>query len=250
MQQPFTSGRVSLGGSGGYAIDIRAPGGDVVFLRTFNNPQQELPSGAEAVYAVHPTSLLSSGVLAADFGQLGFISLSFVPHGKPRVGRVPRGCGGRRPRNAQGSYQGTISLHGENGLFEIERVRAGGTRHRSFRLVCAKGRARHPEVSRPLADYLGPAIGGARENGSHLEAVSEANGRHLAFLAEDFPATRSMRRKPGCGNPAPASRSGAGFSSLARRLFRRALRERGRAPAPSFLIPRFAAPQYSAKIPR
>lgn len=187
MQQPFTSGKVSLGGSGGYAIDIRAPGGDVIFLDAFNNPQQELPSGAEAVYAVHPTSLLSSGVLAADFGQLGFISLSFVPRGKPRVGRVPRGCRGRRPRNAQGSYHGTISLHGENGFFEIERVRAGGTRHRSFRLVCAKGRARHPEVSRPLADYLGPPIGRARANGSHLEAVSEANGRQLAFLAQDFP---------------------------------------------------------------
>jgi hypothetical protein len=196
IQAPNTSGVVYLGFVRGadetYEVRLSTPNDHAVALRVNGAKLRELPALRWTSYAVRPSQLLSSGLLEADFASVGHVSLRFEPEGKPKVGRLPKGCTGRRPRRQPGVYRGTISLHGENEYFEVERVAAKGIRTRSFKLLCDSGHAAHPAAEQPLARYVAPLLGGHDKGQADLETYAEIDGRRVGLEAwnyfRDFPA--------------------------------------------------------------
>ncbi|MGV1047933.1 MAG: hypothetical protein ACOYD4_05345 [Solirubrobacterales bacterium] len=142
------SGRVYLGHSEGprgrFEVQLSSLGDRVVVLYVHGGPLRELPSGEWARYAVRPQQSLADGILRAEFGSIGSVSLRFERNGETKLGRVPDHCSGARPRRESGVYRGSISLRGEDGYFRLDRVAAEGGRVRAFRLVCDPGQAGGP----------------------------------------------------------------------------------------------------------
>jgi hypothetical protein len=196
IQLPNTSGVVYLGvvrgGDETYEVRLSVPNDHAVGLRVSGAKLRELPALRWTSYAVRPSQPLSSGSLVANFASVGHVSLHFEPEGKPKLGRLPEGCTGRRPRRQPGVYRGAISLHGENGYFEVERVAAKGIRTRSFQLLCRSGHAAHPATEQPLDRYVAPSLGGHDKGQADLETFAEIDGRRVGLEAwnyfGDFPA--------------------------------------------------------------
>lgn len=69
-----------------------------------------------AVYTV--SAVVTKTSIAADLGALGRISVGFHPTGRVVTKRV--GCTGSSQAIAEGSYEGTISFHGEDGYTDAE----------------------------------------------------------------------------------------------------------------------------------
>ncbi|HEV7615469.1 MAG TPA: hypothetical protein VGO36_04495 [Solirubrobacterales bacterium] len=142
----------------------------------------ELPFAQWAKYAARPLRPLSSGVLRAEFGAIGSVTLRFHPE-EVKLGRHRSGCVGPRPRVERGTYRGTISLRGENGYFEMHRVEAKGRQRRSFPLVCEEAAAGDPATEAPLATYAAPRLQVDRGTEAQLAVASEADGTLLAMRA-------------------------------------------------------------------
>jgi hypothetical protein len=121
----------------------------------------------EATYIAPGTVTETS--IQADLGALGKIDVSFHADGSTQVVK-PR-CGGRPISLAGGSYQGTISFHGENGYTAAEATEADGDIRFFLNLIC-------PGISGIVGPrYLPGAeldVGSRSDLGSHLKVVKNS----------------------------------------------------------------------------
>lgn len=187
VQLPNTSGGIELPRYRGYRISLATASDHLVRLSVVRLLQPELGAYARAYYAVRPTTPLSSGVLRADFGGIGSVTLRFHPKNR-EVGENRKRCKGHRPVTERGTYHGTVELRGEGGYFEVATRTAPGTRRRSFTLRCDPGRAQQPAAG-SLESYVEPNLRagyGGDELLSLLWAESDIAGRHVALRAADY----------------------------------------------------------------
>ncbi len=193
IQEPDTSGTAFLGSftrrGETYDVQLSTPNSRVAVLYVHGGPLREIPFSQWTRYAVSPRRSLAGGVLEADFGAIGSVSLRFEPTGRRKIGRVSDHCEGRRPRREDGEYTGSISLRGENGYFRLRRVAAKGRRTRSFRLRCDPGHAVDAGVERTLSSYVAPALPSHGPLLARLETASESGGRYVGFDAWEPPSS-------------------------------------------------------------
>lgn len=159
-QAPNTSGTVYLGKADGYDLTLYNPSPDVVLLYVERLEDGGGDTGqgfSGTAYAVRPQKSLASGMLRADFGPIGRVSLRFKP-GKSKTGRLDKQCHGKAPRTEDGSFRGSVALRGESDYFQLKTREAAGSRTHSFRLICAPGRAQNT-ARHPLYEYVKPSLG-------------------------------------------------------------------------------------------
>jgi hypothetical protein len=180
-----TAGAAFLGRAGPhgvYEVGLAIPNDHAAVLKVSGGRIHELPFEQWAKYAVRPLRPLSSGVLRAEFGAIGSVTLRFHRE-ELKLGRHRRGCVGPRPRVEHGTYRGTISLRGENGYFQMHRVEAEGRRRRSFPLTCDPAATTDPAAEEPLAAYVAPRLGLTSGTEAQLTVTSEADDAALAMKA-------------------------------------------------------------------
>lgn len=87
------------------------------------------------------------GQIAADFGALGRVALSFVPKGPPQHQKFPfPGCRGKPSLVQHGVFAGTLRFRGEGGFVEARSSRVRGTSTTMHRQTCREsGGAGDPE---------------------------------------------------------------------------------------------------------
>jgi hypothetical protein len=180
-----TAGAAFLGRAGPhgiYEVGLAIPNDHAAVLKVSGGRIHELPFEQWAKYAVRPLRPLSSGVLRAEFGAIGRVTLRFDPE-EVNLGRHRRGCAGPRPRVEHGTYRGAISLRGENGYFQMHQVEAEGKRRRSFPLSCEPAAGADPAAEEPLAAYVAPRLGFNQGTEAQLTVSTEADGAALAMKA-------------------------------------------------------------------
>lgn len=142
---------------------------------------------ASASYAVRADSRPARGILRADFGPIGRVSLRFRPTGESRRGRASRACNGPRPLIERGQVRGRIDLRGEGGYFRVDAQRAEAVREFSPRLVCRRGTALNVPPNISLRELVMPSLGIVWSSGGGtiavLNAVAKSEGRLVALRA-------------------------------------------------------------------
>jgi hypothetical protein len=180
-----TAGAAFLGRAGPhgiYEVGLAIPNDHAAVLKVSGGRTHELPFVQWAKYAVRPLRSLSSGVLRAEFGAIGSVTLRFHPE-EVKLGRHRRGCLGPRPRVERGTYRGAISLRGENGYFQMHRVEAEGRQRRSFPLTCDPAATTDPAAEEPLTAYAAPQLRFNSGTEAQLTVTTEADGAALAMKA-------------------------------------------------------------------
>jgi hypothetical protein len=142
----------SLPASNGYRLQVKTEGGQALVSLNRSNPVATATRsgtgfrsgglGTSRVATYFVSDAVSADAIDADLGPLGEIHVQFTPSGRTRVvhlhrGAVPAGC--RAPRrllHRLGSFEGTISFHGENGFASVDATRVSGTTGPSARRHC------------------------------------------------------------------------------------------------------------------
>lgn len=166
----------SLPASNGYTLAVRTEGSAAAVSLWRDDGEMRVGStyfleGAVGIDAID-----------ADLGPLGALHLRFVPSGMTRTvhlerGRIPPGCRApRQLRRSLGSFEGTISFHGENGFAAVEATGARGS-------VGPSPRRRCEVEATPLRRVGAPRL----PNVEHVWLVSDA------FLFARDPASRGER---------------------------------------------------------
>jgi hypothetical protein len=184
-QEANTAGRAFLGRAGPhgiYEVRLAIPNDHAAVLEVSGGRVHELPFEQWVKYAVKPLRPLSSGVLRAEFGAIGSLALHFHPE-EVKLGRHRRGCVGPRPRVERGTYRGTISLRGEGGYFQLQRIEAQGSRRRTFPLSCGTPTTTDPAAEEPLTAYVAPRLGFDQGTEAQLAVTTEAEDALLALRA-------------------------------------------------------------------
>lgn len=111
-QAPLVPPSFQLQGTNGYTIVVLAA---QPWSGRSGSVQVVARKGSMAVSYSVPATVTETSI-AADLGALGGISVSFHPSGQS----TPSKCAGREIEAMGGSYEGTISFHGEEGYTEVE----------------------------------------------------------------------------------------------------------------------------------
>jgi hypothetical protein len=183
--QANTAGAAFLGRAGPhgvYEVGLAIPNDHAAVLIVSGGRIHELPFAQWVKYATRPLRPLSSGVLRAEFGSIGSVTLRFHPE-KVELGEHRKGCVGPRPRVELGTYRGAISLRGENGYFWLRQVEAKGKRRRGFHLSCEPTATADPAAEEPLAAYVAPRLGFNSGTEAQLTVTAEADNAVLAMKA-------------------------------------------------------------------
>lgn len=157
-------GGFQLKASNGYTMDVVAEPareGKPAVIGIF------LMAKAGAAFYSAPAKVTKTSI-QANLGRLGEIAVTFVPSGQKRIQRV--GCGGNRHiRFDSGSYEGTISFHGEEGFTTVEASTAPGSIAFFANLICGA---------------IGGVTGGPSIPGAQLEAFADGSqeGPHVKVV--------------------------------------------------------------------
>jgi hypothetical protein len=165
--EPSTFARFSLRGTHGYRVTIRGSGKSVSLIVTRRH--------AAAIYTTDDAAVTASGI-QARFGNLGNISVSFIPS---RVGRgfknrshCEQGSGGKV---RFGSFVGSIRFRGERGFTQVSAKRASGVAIERSLAGCAHA----PDGSSGRDE----AILLSSQDPPSLEAFSSGHGGFAYFTA-------------------------------------------------------------------
>jgi hypothetical protein len=152
---PPVPGGFRLEASNGYsliALGIPAHEGQPATIELFVNGQhQGVSYSAPAI--VTETSI------QANLGELGEISVTFHPSGKPT--KVRPKCGGRPVSFDSGRYEGRIDFHGEEGYTEVETTSVPGNIDFFLGIFCSSisGRSSGPLLPGAELHVRNPQLG-------------------------------------------------------------------------------------------
>jgi hypothetical protein len=213
-----------LGGQDGYELGVAFTEPDlaVLFVDRFEDESEAFVS---TLYGAHFQGSLRAGRLHADFGAVGSVSVHFRPDGKVRVAKRKRNCTGSPGRLEDGRFVGRISLRGEGGYFDFEKMQAFGSLDRRFRIRC-QVKHRHPSdppeslreavVPRPeipfgsgtggsLASLQAEAAGGGREVGLRVDQYGGRAGAAVYLAELEYQGTMPIGRGVSIGRNPPGT---------------------------------------------
>jgi hypothetical protein len=185
IQQANTAGFLFLGKQRGYEIALAMPNDRVVIFYAFRIERSKghFPRVTSSVYDAHNLGDLEHGVVRAQFGSLGRVSLRFRPSGQIPEHDPQSGCEGGSAISESGRFVGHLSFRGEGNYIHVFSAKGKAHITRSPRLRCEKGSALE-SPPRSLRKYVAPIpLLPDKYSIALLYASTRSHGRYVGITA-------------------------------------------------------------------